>query len=109
MAKKKTETDDLFDIISGSLSETEEVSVAPEATAEKVEEKKVAPKAELSYAFGITKDPNFKKYSIVTIEYDIDTGYSSIIDIEKDVCDDVRFAIVKAENKQRQLLIIGRK
>lgn len=104
MAKKKTETDDLFDIISGSLSETEEV--APEATVEKVEEK---PKAELSYAFGITKDPNFKKYSIVTIEYDLDTGYSSIIEVEKDACDDVRFAIVKAENKQRQLLIIGRK
>lgn len=107
MAKKKTETDDLFDIISGSLSETEEV--APEATIEQVEEKVVTPKAELCYAFGITKDPNYKKYSIVTIEYDLDTGYSSIIEVEKDACDDVRVAIVKAENKQRQLLIMGRK
>lgn len=104
MAKKKqTELDDLYEIITGALPEQQK-----EQEELKEEPKQAAPdSSEIRFAFGVSQVNDERKYQIVKIAYDLNTGYASIVGVV-DEADDKRVAIVRAENKLREYIILGR-
>lgn len=104
MAKKKTEIDDLYEIITGALPDQQK----EQQEEVKEEAKQAAPdSSEIRFAFGVSQVANERKYQIVKIAYDLNTGYASIVGVV-DEADDKRVAIVRAENKLREYIILGR-
>ena len=104
MSKKK-KTDDIYDLIAGALPENDEEVI--QSNDENKEEP--AKYNELHYCYAVVPRKDGEKYyDIYELAFDPSTGFSRINGVV-DGSQMLPLAIVKAEQKLRALLVLGRR